>query len=743
MKEVTITSGINTSGEDIVKGKVEKKSGKRIGFNYIIIKSFKESQKNDVVKCLYIKSLSDFGFCVIKEGSYGDTKDKSGRDIIDRLKWQQQLHASLQDKIRMPRLLGHFEERGNYYLVIEHIKGKSLQKLCSDHKRNLRSGLLTGKKPGIIFLDYLIQITELLANLHAQHIVHRDATPNNYMITPSGKVALIDMEMCYSIKEQFPLPAFQLGTYGYMSPQQLITQQPTTAEDIFALGAILFFIFSGTSSGKLTTEPEDTLDSKIQFFIPDLEVAKIVKSCFIHDDTKRPSARDVKLVLEKYKTDLLNKKHRAACSPILYNRNQILESLQKTIHTLTTPLYADEGGGWFADDMEPATGDDKHKLRKKLYASYNRGVSGIMYMLGCAKQAGLNIDPTIPIIQQSLDIINRKYIERPGGGQPGLHFGSDGIAAVLTNLISQHLIEPRDEYLTWINQLLSKNSSVTNYTHGLAGQGIASIICNHLLQSEIINQRLSQIATSLVAKQNEDGSWHSGLYRKKIFRRRVKKINLGFDEGISGIIHFLLEYGHQYHESTAIDAAKRGLKYIISKGKLKKGILEFYTSRGKLLDYGLMKGVSGIAFLMIRAYELIGEDKFKTYAVQILSGIEPKLTDTNLSQANGLCGLGEVYLEAYRAFKDEQWMERANWIGQVVMHMKKQHSKYGTYWLVEHERQPVANFMIGTSGIMHFLIRLCYPDKIGFPLKPNELRSFNPLSLAIGTNSEKPALADQ
>src|SRR5690242_18097136 len=118
MKQAITESITESISETESKGKVEKKAGKRVGFNYIIVKSYKESQKNDVVKCLYIKSLTDFGFCVIKEGSYGDTKDKNGRDIIDRLKWQKQLHEELQDKIPMPRLLGHFEEGGNYYLII-------------------------------------------------------------------------------------------------------------------------------------------------------------------------------------------------------------------------------------------------------------------------------------------------------------------------------------------------------------------------------------------------------------------------------------------------------------------------------------------------------------------------------------------------------------------------------------------------------------------------------------------------
>jgi hypothetical protein len=52
------------------------------------------------------------------------------------------------------------------------------------------------------------------------------------------------------------------------------------------------------------------------------------------------------------------------------------------------------------------------------------------------------------------------------------------------------------------------------------------------------------------------------------------------------------------------------------------------------------------------------------------------------------------------------------------MQMKKHHPVHGDYWLAEYERLPVAGFMIGNSGVLHFLLRLCYNEQIGFPLIP-------------------------
>ncbi|THU39313.1 hypothetical protein FAM09_12430 [Niastella caeni] len=713
-----ITESITQSlTESESKGKVEKKAGKRVGYNYIIVKSYKESQKNDVVKCLYIKSLADFGFCVIKEGSYGDTKDKHGRDIIDRLKWQKQLHEQLQDKLPIPKLLGYFEERGNYYLVIELIKGKSLYKVCSEKRKELRQSIIQGGKLGMRFLDYLIQIAGILETLHSQQIVHRDATPNNYMISSDGKVTLIDMEMCYSVKTKFPTPAFALGTYGYMSKQQEAISTPTTAEDIFALGAIMLHIWSGVSPGKLTNEPIAELTQKITFFIPDQQVAHLVTQCLLPEDDLRPNATKILEVLKQYKTDLKRNVSRPVNQPLSFSREQILATIKEGIATLATPLLADEEKGWFSDDMKPASNDDKHKLRKVWYASYSHGVSGVIYLLALAKRIGLDTDITLPFVQKGLDLIKLKYIDRINQAKAGLHFGSDGIAAVLSTAIRERLIEPSDHF-EWIDLLLQKASQQENIVSGLAGQGLSNLACKSFLSSEHLIQRLQNYAYLLISKQEPDGSWVNGYYRQKFTKRKRKKVTKGFADGLAGIICFLLEYGYWYKHAESINAAQQGLRWLIKKAHHKNGNIHWLTSKDKDLNYDLSNGIAGIALCFIRAYQYTGELIYRKYAEMALYGIPADIIDGNIGQRKGLSGLGEVYLEAYKVFKTEEWLERANWIAQIILQLKKQHPKYGTYWLVESERQPVANFMAGNSGVLHFLLRYYYTDKIGFPLMP-------------------------
>lgn len=725
MKQITISHVSEVPAEEEQqqeqpKGKVEKKAGKRVGYNYIIVKSYKESQKNDVVKCLYIKSLTNFGFCVIKEGCYGDTKDKNGRDIIDRLKWQKQMHEQLQNKVRMPRLLGHFEEQGNYYLVIGHIKGKSLHKVCDEKRRELRQGLIMGNKTGRQFLSYLIQIAAILETIHKEGIVHRDATPNNYMITPGGKVALIDMEMCYSVPMQLPTPAFALGTHGYMSKQQEAISIPTTAEDIFALGAIILQMWSGISPSKLTNEPIVELTKKISFFIPDQQVANLVSQCLLQDDDKRPDATQVMQILKQYKADIKNKLVRPVNQPFFYAREEVLAIVQEAINTLATPLLADAEKGWFSDDIKPPSAEDKHKLRKQWYASFHRGSIGVVYVLAQAKGAGLDIGANRLFIEKAIELVKGKYINRIERAATGLHFGSDGIAAVLASAIRQGLVEASAEHLEWMDLLLEKGSNSRDVEHGVAGQGIANLMSRSFISPQQLQERLLRYAELLINRQHKEGCWINGYYRQKYTKRKMKRVTRGFTEGMVGIVCFLLEYGYRYQHQPSKNAAQLGLQWLIKKARHKKGVVQWLSARGKELAYGWAEGTAGMALMFIRAFQLTNVPIYRQYGEKTLYSIPADITDSNISQDNGLSGIGEVYLEAWHVFNNQEWFNRATWIAQVIMQQKKLHPQYGTYWLVKGERQPVANFMIGNSGVIHFLLRYCYPDKIGFPLMPED-----------------------
>lgn len=688
--------------------KAEKKGGKRIGYNYIILKSLKESKKNDVVKCIYIKSLTNWGICVIKEGTYGDTKDKHGRDIKDRLIWQKELHEMLQDKVRMPRLLGSFEENGNYYLVMERIKGKALATIIRERGFEICKHLQTGSKLALEPLDWLLQVTSLLRALHSYGVVHRDVTAANFMVMPGGEVAVIDMELSYSLENRFPNPPFQLGTYGYMSPEQETLGIPAYDQDVFSLGAIIFYIWTAISPSKVAGIAGEELNRKLAFLISDKQTADMVYKCMDPVPNNRPDLNSIVKLIRQHKEDILKARPRQQSTPTLYSRNDIANAVRRSIYALGTPLFSDQERGWFADNLKKDLGNDRDKLQKAWYSSFNVGVGGIIYFLSRAALVGMDVSNTEDSLQKAIALIKLKYIANMGRTSPGLHVGSDGIAVALAVGIQQGLIHADDTLVEAIPRLLERSTGLLGFFDGMAGQGMANMYCQQFLSPD--SDRLKEICTGLIERQGLDGSW-------TFSKRKYKHVIIpGIGYGMAGIIGFLLAYGDRYKDDKALYAAEKGLNWLMQHAVKKKGAIDWRTKKGKNIFPSFSHGATGISLVFWKAYRIYKSPAYKMFAERSLRMIDDRMNLGNLRQLNGLSGLGEVYLEAFSITGNAEWAEKSAMVAQVIMHMKRIDQDHGDYWLVDRERQPVGGFMGGNSGILHYLLRFLHPEEIGVPL---------------------------
>ncbi|MBW8686334.1 lanthionine synthetase LanC family protein [Chitinophaga rhizophila] len=711
MQEENSSSLSDNGVEKKETGKIAKKNGQRVGYYYIITKSLKESRKNDVMRCFYIKGLFNIGACVIKEGCHGESKDSYGRDIKDRLLWQKELHQQLQDKVRIPRYIDSFEENGNYYLVIERIKGSSLSQLLKRDKGQLREAILNRSKTGKKFLDYLLRIIDLLEKLHNEQVVHRDATANNFMIMPGGKLALIDMELSYSISRQQPQHPYQLGTHGYMSPQQLQTLQPTKQEDIFALGAIIAQIWTCISPSKMNDTSFEDLQKRLHFFIPDRSLADVAIKCMHPQPGERPSLQVIRNTIRQYKNT--SKASNRETSPSYhYDPKQIHNIIQDVINTLSTALLADPEQGWFTESKKGPDIADKKQINKSWYASFTRGAAGVILLLSRAKRMGFDIDKNLPFIEKGIELIYNKYIliDHPSSS---LYTGAAGIAASLTE--ANNNITFDNDLKAKINKLLSTDSNLQlNIANGISGIGIGAIMCSSLRDNQELDKQLSEYLNQVLSEQQKDGSWLFNGQKNK------KKAIPGFTKGIAGITYFLLCVYEHSGNKAALNGAEKGLQWLMRKAIREKEAYTWRSSTGKELSAFLEHGPVGIAMAFIKGYEVTGISDYKHYATGALLSQPGQIVNGNLSHSNGLAGLGEVYLEAHQILGDNIWWQRADWIAQHILHLKNIHPLHGAYWITQHERQPFATFGAGLGGVLHFLIRYLHPEKVSFPMLPRK-----------------------
>ena len=94
-------------------------------------------------------------------------------------------------------------------------------------------------------IDVAIQICEGLQEAHNQDVVHRDLKPGNIMIDRSGNAKVMDFGIARSVETGVNPGTAVTGTPAYMAPEQAEGKHIDARTDIYALGLILYEIFTG------------------------------------------------------------------------------------------------------------------------------------------------------------------------------------------------------------------------------------------------------------------------------------------------------------------------------------------------------------------------------------------------------------------------------------------------------------------------------------------------------------------
>ena len=175
-------------------------------------------------------------------------KEMSDAAITDPLEKQQAqtnfrqeaLMLARLDHPNLPTVTDHFTEEGKQYLVMDFIEGETLVE-----RMNREGG-------GPLQVDEVVQWAEQLCNvleyLHGQNppLIFRDLKPGNVMVTPDGTVKLIDFGIARIFKPGKATDTAYFGTAGYAPKEQYGKGQTDARSDIYALGATLHHLLTGT-----------------------------------------------------------------------------------------------------------------------------------------------------------------------------------------------------------------------------------------------------------------------------------------------------------------------------------------------------------------------------------------------------------------------------------------------------------------------------------------------------------------
>jgi len=185
------------------------------------------------------------------------------------------------------------EVDGRHFLSMEYVDGEDLAILL----RRI------GRLPPAKAIEIARQLCAALAAAHDKGVLHRDLKPANVMIDGFGRARVTDFGLAVAAGDA---SAEVAGTPAYMSPEQLAGQTATVQSDIYALGLVLYELFTGKRPFDAATVADwRQVHSQSQPPSPHLitadmdpTVERVILRCLAKEPSSRPaSASQVALAL--------------------------------------------------------------------------------------------------------------------------------------------------------------------------------------------------------------------------------------------------------------------------------------------------------------------------------------------------------------------------------------------------------------------------------------------------------------
>lgn len=139
-----------------------------------------------------------------------------------------------------PNIVGIYDignDKGNYYIVMEYIEGKTLKHLIKE-----RQSLTVTET-----LALMKQITAGVAHAHNHGIIHRDLKPQNILLKRDGTVKITDFGIAITSSATTSITKTNsiMGSVHYLAPEIARGDAASIQSDIYALGIIMYEMLTG------------------------------------------------------------------------------------------------------------------------------------------------------------------------------------------------------------------------------------------------------------------------------------------------------------------------------------------------------------------------------------------------------------------------------------------------------------------------------------------------------------------
>jgi serine/threonine-protein kinase len=160
-----------------------------------------------------------------------DVEDREQRSRFTR-------EARSAARLRHPNIVKIFdvgEDNGQPFIAMEYIHGQTLEQIIK------RGEPLTLVRK----LQLMEEACAGLGYAHKSGIVHRDVKPANLMVDSEGILQILDFGVVHVAGSGMTQSGMIMGTFQYMSPEQLSGSPIDQRSDLFALGSVFYELLSG------------------------------------------------------------------------------------------------------------------------------------------------------------------------------------------------------------------------------------------------------------------------------------------------------------------------------------------------------------------------------------------------------------------------------------------------------------------------------------------------------------------